>query len=461
MKLLDILNAPWAIIPDKLQEIQTIYMTHLRGEKIDIKAIEAKLGQPLNNEQKGYDVIDGVAVLSVDGVIAKKMNLFSKISGGISSQILGNDIREIMADDSIKALIMNIDSPGGAVDGTQELARLISSYRGTKPIVTFSDGMIASAAYWIGSAADAIYISGDNVEVGSIGVVTQHIDVSQWENQHGIKTTEITAGKYKRIASQYAPLSESGREYIQEILDHIYSNFVQDVASNRGVSVDTVLENMADGRIFLGQKTIDAGLVDGVSTLRELINNLAAGVAETKSKAVKTVGVTGGLESRKESEQMSDKIEVTKDYILTNYPAITEEIRVEGYNKGLDDGKAIGAEAERKRIQEVEARLLPGHETLINKLKFDGKTTGAEAADAVLNAERGVKMAYLDMIKADSPAPVNQPATSEPVWNESSSMEAKKEKLVNDYKRDRNITYKDAALAVAKDHPELFREGGN
>lgn len=459
MKLLDILNAPWAIIPDKLQEIQTIYMTHLRGEKIDIKAIEAKLGQPLNNEQKGYDVIDGVAILSVDGVIAKKMNLFNKISGGISSQILGNDIREIMSDDSIKALVMNIDSPGGTVDGTQELARLISSYRGVKPIVAFSDGMIASAAYWISSAADAIYISGDNVEVGSIGVVTQHIDVSQWENQHGIKTTEITAGKYKRIASQYAPLSESGREYIQEILDHIYSNFVQDVASNRGVSVDTALEDMADGRIFLGQKTINAGLVDGVSTLNELINNLAAGVAG-KSKAVKTVGVTERLETRKGSEQMSEKIEVTKDYILTNYPAITEEIRAEGYNKGLDDGKVIGAETERARIQEVEARLLPGHETLIGRLKFDGKTTGAEAADAVLNAERGVKLAYLDMIKADSPAPVAQPATSETVGS-AVPTEAKKEKLVNDYMRDRNITYKDAALAVAKDHPELFREGGN
>lgn len=410
MKLLDVLNSPWAIVPEKLREIQSIYMTHLRGEKIDIKAIEAKIGQPLNNERKNYDVISGVAVLPVEGVIAKKMNLFTRISGGVSSQILANDFREIMDPNrkDIKAVILNIDSPGGAVNGTQELSRLIASYRGKKPIVSYSDGMMASAAYWIGSAADQIYISGDNVEVGSIGVVTQHIDVSGWESKNGIKTTEITAGKYKRIASEYAPLSESGREYIQDILDQIYSAFVQDVADFRSVTVEQVLGNMADGRIFLGNKTIQAGLVDGVSTLDELITRLAAGDA-VKTTVATTVGVTR-LETREEEKRMSEKIEITKDYIMANHPDIAEFFRAEGHNKGVEEGKITGAEAERKRIQDVEAQLMPGHETLINILKFDGKTTGPEAAVAVLNAERGVKKAYLENIISDSPDPVKRPA---------------------------------------------------
>lgn len=408
MKLLDILNSPWAIVPEKLREIQSIYMTHLRGEKIDLKAIESRIGQPLNNERKNYDVINGVAILQVDGVIAKKMNLFTRISGGVSSQIIGNDFKQIMSNPDIKAVIINIDSPGGTVDGTQELARMISSHKGVKPIVSFSDGMIASAAYWIGAAADQIYISGDNVEVGSIGVVTQHIDVSGWESKNGIKTTEITAGKYKRIASEYAPLSESGRAYIQDILDQIYSTFVQDVASFRSVSVDRVLEDMADGRIFLGRKAIVAGLVDGVSTLDEIINKLAAGDA-VRTKAVRAVGVADRLETREEEkEEMGDKIEITKDYILANHPDIAESFRAAGYNNGIEEGKAIGAEAERKRIQEVESKLLSGHETLINTLKFDGKTTGPEATEAVLNAEKGIRKAYLDNIQADSPAPAQQ-----------------------------------------------------
>ena len=88
MRLIDIINAPWAITPEMLDEIQAIYAPHLRGEKIDLNGLEARLGQPLNNEPKAYEVVDGVAVLPIDGVIAKRMNLFTKISGGTSSQAI-------------------------------------------------------------------------------------------------------------------------------------------------------------------------------------------------------------------------------------------------------------------------------------------------------------------------------------------------------------------------------------
>ncbi len=93
MRLLDVVTAPCAIQPEKLLEIQAIYATHLRGEKIDIEAVEKRLGRPLNNEPRGYDVIDGVAVLPIHGVIAKRANLFSQISGGVSSELVARDFR--------------------------------------------------------------------------------------------------------------------------------------------------------------------------------------------------------------------------------------------------------------------------------------------------------------------------------------------------------------------------------
>jgi hypothetical protein len=86
MKLLDILTAPWAIQPEKLLEIRDIYLTHLQGEKIVLAALEAKLGAPLANEPTPYEVIEGVAVIPIEGVIATRMNLCSKISGGTSSR---------------------------------------------------------------------------------------------------------------------------------------------------------------------------------------------------------------------------------------------------------------------------------------------------------------------------------------------------------------------------------------
>ena len=88
MSLMDIMTAPWALTTDKLREIQAVYATHLRGEKIDIPKVEASLGFTLNNKQEGYTVHDGVAVLDVSGVIAPKANLMTQISGGASAQLL-------------------------------------------------------------------------------------------------------------------------------------------------------------------------------------------------------------------------------------------------------------------------------------------------------------------------------------------------------------------------------------
>lgn len=277
MRVIDILTSPWAIMPDKLLEIKAIYETHLRGEKIDIKGLEARLGEPLQPEEQGYEVIDRVALIPIDGVIAKKMNLFSRISGGASTQLIERDLREALADPGVDSIVLDIDSPGGSVDGTGELAEVVHAARAQKPIVAFADGTMASAAYWIGSAAQAVYLSGATAQIGSIGVVATHVDVSRAQDRVGVKTTEIYAGKFKRIASAYAPLSNEGRQSIQDHVDYIYSIFVGAVAQQRGVDEETVLENMADGRIFVGQQAITAGLVDGVSTRAALIAQLSVG----------------------------------------------------------------------------------------------------------------------------------------------------------------------------------------
>lgn len=375
MKLLDIVTGPWAIQPDKLLEIQSIYATHLRGDKIDIEAVEKRLGRPLNNEPKGYEIRDGVAVLPVSGVLAKKMNLFSSISGGASYELIARDFNQAIADPAVEAVALVIDSPGGTVDGVQQLGDAVFSARGVKPVGAIADGMMASAAYWIGAQADVVMAASDTTMVGSIGVVAAHRDISAAEEKAGIKTTEITAGAYKRISSEHAPLSEEGRADIQSRVDYLYEIFVGDVAKARGVSIEKVLADMADGRVFIGQQAVSAGLVDGVSTLDGLIANLkqrAAGVA-----ANSTQGVSMDL-----------------DALKAEYPELVQSIASEA------------AAAERARIADVEAQTLPGHEALIERFKADGKTTGPQAAAAVLAAERtklGNMAAALD---ADAPAPV-------------------------------------------------------
>lgn len=380
MKVLDILTAPWAIQPEKLLEIQAIYATHLRGEKIDIGAIEAKLGRSLANEQKPYQVQDGVAVIEANGVLGKKMNLFMQISGGASTQMIGNNLRMALNDSAVHSIILAIDSPGGTVDGTQNLGDMVMAARDRKPIAALSDGMMASAAYWIGSAASKVYISSNTVAVGSIGVVATHTDVSKAEAQAGLKTTEIYAGKFKRIASQYGPLSDEGQQSMQDHVDYLYSIFAGAIANQRGVSVETVLNSMADGRVFIGQQAIDAGLVDGVSTIEDLIaqlNSSRAGAARSSPNLIS-----------KGAKNM-----LTKEQIIAEAPELAAALRAEG------------ATAERDRIQAVRAQSIRGHEALIEQLAFDGITSGPEAAVQILAAEKNLQVKAAADLAASGPKP--------------------------------------------------------
>lgn len=382
MRIIDVLNSPWAIVPEKLREITEIYATHLRGEKIDIAAVEAKVGAPLQNERAPYEVVDGVAVINLEGPMAKKMNLFTRVSGGVSTQIAARDIRAALADPAVAGIVLNIDSPGGTVDGTQELADVVRQAAQQKPLVAYTDGMMASAAYWVGSAAGGVFISGDTVHVGSIGVVTQHVDYSGWEAQKGMKTTEITAGAYKRIASETAPLTDAGRAYLQQQVDEIYATFLAEVARNRGSDAETVHKNMADGRIFIGQRAIEAGLVDGVSTLSDLVGRLARGEVPVR-KALQSAGAPTGHENSggspgKAINNEDIEMNLTLESLKQDHPDLAAALQQEG------------ADAERLRIQLVQAQLMPGHEALIEELKFDGKTTGEQAAVQVLAAEKQV-----------------------------------------------------------------------
>lgn len=275
-KTLDALTEPWLIIPAKLEAIIKVFNDRLQGEFIkhdDFWAIKNEITPDENQEP--YMIENGVALMSLEGIISKRMNLFTKFSGGTSTQLFERDFKQAMDDPRVQSILLLVDSPGGSVDGVQELANVIYEARckDKKQIMAYTDGMMASAAYWISSAAENIFISGDTTQVGSIGVVAAHVDISKAEEKMGVKTTEIVAGKYKRIASRYEPLTEEGKATIQEAVDHIYSIFVNDVARNRDVSEEKAL-SMANGKVFMGRQAINAGLVDGASTLIGLIDQI-------------------------------------------------------------------------------------------------------------------------------------------------------------------------------------------
>lgn len=389
MRVIDTINAPWAIMSSSLDEIVEIYSTHLRGDKIDIEAIEARLGRPLNNSRTEAVVTNGVAVITAEGIIAKRANLLTKISGGVSTELIANDLDAALEDDEVKAIILDIDSPGGTVDGTFELADKIFAARGTKTVVSYANGTMASAAYAIGSAAEKVFISSDTTQVGSIGVVSKHIDTSGRQAKEGVIEKDIFAGKFKRIASANKPLSEEGEKFIQDQVDAQYKVFVERVALFRDVPVSTVLEEMAEGRIFIGQQAIQAGLVDGVSTLESLIESLANDQLPTNKRVSGAAQISTPKAIKLEDKSMSND-KLTAALVSEKHP----EIAAHFTDMGKAEGKKEGATAERERIQDVLAQSMPGHEKLVQALAFDGETTGAQAAVKVLAAEKEARANY-------------------------------------------------------------------
>lgn len=390
MKLLDIMTSPWAITPNKLQEIRQVYATHLRGPKIDLKELKGNAAFGLSespDDLRGYAVDGGVAVITVADVLTKNRTLFSYLFGGTSMRDIGDAFRNAMSDQDVHSIVLHIDSPGGTVDGTEELANLISAERGRKPVVAVADGMMASAAYWVGSSADRIYISGETTEIGSIGVVATHLDTSKWEDDMGVKFTEITAGKYKRIASMHKPLSDEGRTYIQDQVDAIYKVFVDSVAENRGRSVEQILE-AADGKVFLGRAAVENGLADDVATLDQVINQLQEDYQmnledlKTKHPDVYRAAFDEGRTAGSQEAQ--------------------DQARTEALAVGKAEGLAEGRAAERKRISDMEAMLIPGHEELLAACREDESCTPADFAVKQAKAEKEIRESEKAKLVADA-----------------------------------------------------------
>ena len=406
LKIRDLLNKPWAITPEKFQSLLDVHDRHARGEKFDVAGMKATLADREKAADQGsYTVDSGVGIMPIEGVLAKRMDLMTFFSGGISTEAAQETLAEMLADDQVHSIILSIDSPGGEVDGTENFADAVAA--STKPIVAYVDGQACSGAYWIASQCDAIYAAHNSTVSGSIGVVMSHVDRSKANEMAGKVITDVTAGKYKRVASSNAPLSQEGRQSIQDMIDPIYTVFVDAVAKGRGVSVDTVLADMADGRVFVGDQAIKAGLVDGVATLPQVIAQLNSDFQKPASAAAHQGGSMKTYTEAQFNEAVSAAEERGK---ASAGPAEFERGKAEGLAAGIEQGKAegmaAGAKAERERIQAIEAEAdgLPGHEKLVASLKFDGKTTGEQAATAILRAEKKLRADHGANLAADANA---------------------------------------------------------
>lgn len=285
----------WAIVPEKLEAILEVLETRAAlgrpFSEAEIKERIAGIERPRVHAAASMKSGNGkaagkVAILPLTGVIAPKASMVNgeSLPAGTGCDAFGAAFDRAMGDDSVSAIVIDVDSPGGSVDGVPELAAKIYGARGRKPICAVANGMACSAAYFIASQADDVYVAPSG-EVGSIGVFMIHEDDSQMFSEMGVTHTIIKAGEYKAEGNPFEPLSDDAKAYLQGQVDEFYSMFVNAVAKGRGISVKEVLDGYGKGRSVLAKSALKAGMVDGIATFDQVLAKY--GVSTTSYNAAR------------------------------------------------------------------------------------------------------------------------------------------------------------------------------
>jgi signal peptide peptidase SppA len=283
----------WAMRPEALATLCNLAANGLLGAQIEADVEAAKRrGRPAA-------ISGGVTTVSLKGVLAPVgglLALFFDIPNPLD--VFREGMREALANPDVGAIVIEIDSPGGVVDGIPEMAAELRAMRGSKPIVAHANTLAASAAYWLASQADEV-ITTPSGAVGSIGVYATHRDMSGAMKMMGVETTLISAGKYKTDGSPFQPLSDGARAHIQEDVDHFYGLFTADVARGRDVKQADVKSGYGEGRVLNAKAALAVGLVDRVETIGETVARLSSRSRGTTA----TTGAEGSTPERQALEE--------------------------------------------------------------------------------------------------------------------------------------------------------------
>lgn len=253
----------WAIHPPKLEQIIGVIEARSIGVTLDSAAFEAAEQKRKSN----LGTKKRIHVMGLHGTISQHPSAFS--SGGTSTEAFGREFDAAMANPAIDGILIDADSPGGSVFGVPELADKIRGARGQgKNIVAVANAEAHSAAYWLATAADELWVTPSGM-VGSVGVVMAHVDQSAANESEGFKVTYVTAGKYKVEGNSDEPLGEEARSEFQRHVDRYYGMFVRGVAANRGITPSQVEKDFGQGRVVGARDAVERGMADRVGTLEE------------------------------------------------------------------------------------------------------------------------------------------------------------------------------------------------
>jgi signal peptide peptidase SppA len=301
-------SQPWAILPNVLNDIMDVMTYQASGNKLDPDEVQALVG--IKSAHVGADAEGGggIQILRLRGVVAHRVSAIEGMSTGAqntSTEMFTASMKEAIENPQVGTIVIDIDSPGGAVTGIPELSDLIrsnSARHGGKRIVAIANSLAASAAFWIGSSADE-FVAIPSGDVGSVGAFAAHSDISEKLAAEGERITLIHAGKFKVEGNPFEPLSDDARAFMQSRVDDAFDQFVSDVAQNRGVSIADVKSGFGQGRTLSASDALAAGMIDGIETMEALLVRLQGDApARQNSRASRFAGTPGAFQYSKASD---------------------------------------------------------------------------------------------------------------------------------------------------------------
>ena len=388
-----IFNTPLLIHPQKLDAIIAGLSERLLGAAP--LAVAAADGSRLlapelfstrrgEASDRGYRVVEGVAVLNVSGALLHRSRLdMAESTYLVGYNDLTADLEDAMSHPDVHAVLQVYDSPGGEAQGAFEYAQRIFDLRGRKPMHAIADGMALSAAYLGASAADEVAVTTTGY-AGSVGVVSRHVDFSRALDQDGITVTHIFAGAHKVDGNPYEPLPEDVRSAWQAEIDGLYTMFVDAVARHRGMEAAAVRKTQAAS--YSGVAAVASGLADRIATTDNLISELAAqrsrsfpvgptARSNANDKGVSMSGITTNEAGGQQAAAASAGIP----------PANPGAFTQSHIDSARAEGREEGAKAERTRVSSIFAHEAAAGRT---QLAIQCVTSGltVEQAGAVLAA---------------------------------------------------------------------------
>ena len=259
---------------------RALLASRLERSLISSEALEQRLQAAISADSQGdgarlqygymLDIVGNVAVININGVLVNNDDPYNRFFGEVGYPEIQGALAEAISQPGVKSILLNMNTPGGAVSGISDMADTLKAVAQHFPMHAHASSSACSGGYWLSCAADSISAS-SLAEVGSIGVIAVMRSYYQYYKDMGIENVVLRQGEFKALGNPYEPITEAAKKATLDQMGVVYDTFLNLVSESRNIPVQKLKDTAAEGRVFFGQDAIKVGLIDKISSFDQVL----------------------------------------------------------------------------------------------------------------------------------------------------------------------------------------------